>query len=220
MGTRGGPGAPRPPRPVQCSSPLPGLRTQDVCCRGAGVAWGVHECQTCDANPPNPPAVGQHPCPKGFRRANGSCVDVDECQRGVSAERALHQHPGQLRLPLPRGLHPGLVPEQLHLPPGDLGGAGAMLPGAAGGALRAAHPAQHHPPDLLLQPRGQGLGAGVPALPPLRLRGVSRRSAPPAPATTTRSSDPALQHPLPGPGPAPCPPGASPCPLPSWDRRP
>nr|XP_038028103.1 latent-transforming growth factor beta-binding protein 4-like isoform X7 [Anas platyrhynchos] len=125
-GHGGGPGAPRPPRPVQCSSPLPGLRTQDVCCRGAGVAWGVHECQPCDADPPNPPAVGQHPCPKGFRRANGSCVDVDECQEGgVLQERALHQHPGQLRLPLPRGLHPGLVPEQLHLWDRDRDGIGA-----------------------------------------------------------------------------------------------
>nr|XP_038028132.1 latent-transforming growth factor beta-binding protein 4-like [Anas platyrhynchos] len=88
-GHGGGPGAPRPPRPVQCSSPLPGLRTQDVCCRGAGVAWGVHECQPCDADPPNPPAVGQHPCPKGFRRANGSCVDVDECQEGGFCKNGL-----------------------------------------------------------------------------------------------------------------------------------
>ncbi|XP_071886064.1 latent-transforming growth factor beta-binding protein 4-like [Anas platyrhynchos] len=72
-----------------CSSPLPGLRTQDVCCRGAGVAWGVHECQPCDADPPNPPAVGQHPCPKGFRRANGSCVDVDECQEGGFCKNGL-----------------------------------------------------------------------------------------------------------------------------------
>ncbi|XP_068524718.1 LOW QUALITY PROTEIN: latent-transforming growth factor beta-binding protein 4, partial [Anas acuta] len=76
-------------RGAECSSPLPGLRTQDVCCRGAGVAWGVHECQPCDADPPNPPAVGQHPCPKGFRRANGSCVDVDECQEGGFCQNGL-----------------------------------------------------------------------------------------------------------------------------------
>ncbi|XP_066840853.1 LOW QUALITY PROTEIN: latent-transforming growth factor beta-binding protein 4 [Anser cygnoides] len=71
------------------SSPLPGLRTQDVCCRGGGVAWGVHECQPCDADPPNPPAVGQHACPKGFHRANGSCVDVDECQEGGFCQNGL-----------------------------------------------------------------------------------------------------------------------------------
>eukprot|EP00076_Gallus_gallus_P034695 XP_025000233.1 uncharacterized protein LOC107050762 [Gallus gallus] len=62
----------------ECSSPLPGLRTQHVCCRGGGAAWGVHECQPC--NPGDAPAV--EPCPKGFRRANGSCVDVDECREG------------------------------------------------------------------------------------------------------------------------------------------
>ncbi|XP_071886086.1 LOW QUALITY PROTEIN: latent-transforming growth factor beta-binding protein 4-like, partial [Anas platyrhynchos] len=38
---------------------------------------------------PNPPAVGQHPCPKGFRRANGSCVDVDECQEGGFCKNGL-----------------------------------------------------------------------------------------------------------------------------------
>ncbi|XP_071886049.1 latent-transforming growth factor beta-binding protein 4-like, partial [Anas platyrhynchos] len=37
----------------------------------------------------NPPAVGQHPCPKGFRRANGSCVDVDECQEGGFCKNGL-----------------------------------------------------------------------------------------------------------------------------------
>ncbi|KAB0396463.1 hypothetical protein E2I00_012107 [Balaenoptera physalus] len=31
----------------ECASPLPGLRTQEVCCRGAGLAWGVHDCQSC-----------------------------------------------------------------------------------------------------------------------------------------------------------------------------
>ncbi|KAM6288949.1 latent-transforming growth factor beta-binding protein 4-like, partial [Aegotheles albertisi] len=58
-----------------CSSPLAGLRTQDVCCRGAGVAWGVRECQ-----PSLPPRDA--PCPRGFQWLNGSCVDVDECEGG------------------------------------------------------------------------------------------------------------------------------------------
>uniref|UniRef100_A0A8V0Y7C6 Latent transforming growth factor beta binding protein 4 n=1 Tax=Gallus gallus TaxID=9031 RepID=A0A8V0Y7C6_CHICK len=64
----------------ECSSPLPGLRTQHVCCRGGGAAWGVHECQPCNPGMRDAPAV--EPCPKGFRRANGSCVDVDECREG------------------------------------------------------------------------------------------------------------------------------------------
>ncbi|XP_067101951.1 LOW QUALITY PROTEIN: latent-transforming growth factor beta-binding protein 4 [Osmerus mordax] len=34
----------------QCSSPLPGLRSQDSCCRGLGKAWGINECVLC---PPN-----------------------------------------------------------------------------------------------------------------------------------------------------------------------
>ncbi|KAM8986090.1 latent-transforming growth factor beta-binding protein 4 [Ara ararauna] len=62
----------------ECSSPLPGLRTQDICCRGgAGVAWGVHECEPC-AELPQLDA----PCPPGFQRHNGSCEDVDECSEG------------------------------------------------------------------------------------------------------------------------------------------
>ncbi|KAJ6663584.1 hypothetical protein lerEdw1_009663 [Lerista edwardsae] len=31
----------------ECSAPLPGLRTREICCRGAGVAWGVHDCLPC-----------------------------------------------------------------------------------------------------------------------------------------------------------------------------
>ncbi|XP_066495035.1 latent-transforming growth factor beta-binding protein 4 isoform X1 [Tiliqua scincoides] len=69
----------------ECSAPLPGLRTREVCCRGAGLAWGVHDCLPCtsgDSGDSGP--VGRHEgtCPKGFRRQNGSCVDVDECQEG------------------------------------------------------------------------------------------------------------------------------------------
>uniref|UniRef100_A0A670IX00 Latent transforming growth factor beta binding protein 4 n=1 Tax=Podarcis muralis TaxID=64176 RepID=A0A670IX00_PODMU len=54
----------------ECSAPLPGLRTREICCRGAGLAWGVHEC------------LNEVACPKGFRRQNGSCIDVDECTEG------------------------------------------------------------------------------------------------------------------------------------------
>ncbi|MGH0155581.1 UNVERIFIED_CONTAM: hypothetical protein FKN15_073204 [Acipenser sinensis] len=34
----------------QCSSPLPGLRTQEICCRGQGKAWGISECALCPSN--------------------------------------------------------------------------------------------------------------------------------------------------------------------------
>ncbi|KAF7658545.1 hypothetical protein LDENG_00011270 [Lucifuga dentata] len=60
----------------QCSSPLPGLRSKEMCCRGIGKAWGITECVLC------PPHAGQSnsSCPAGFDRANGTqCVDVNEC---------------------------------------------------------------------------------------------------------------------------------------------
>ncbi|KYO41837.1 latent-transforming growth factor beta-binding protein 4 [Alligator mississippiensis] len=68
----------------ECSSPVPGLRTREICCRGTGVAWGVHECQPCATELAPAPALGPQaaPCPPGFRRLNGSCVDVDECAEG------------------------------------------------------------------------------------------------------------------------------------------
>uniref|UniRef100_A0A8C2KFT3 Latent-transforming growth factor beta-binding protein 1 n=1 Tax=Cyprinus carpio TaxID=7962 RepID=A0A8C2KFT3_CYPCA len=54
----------------QCSSPLPGLRSQEMCCRGVGKAWGINECTLCPAGS----------CPKGFERVNGTqCVDINEC---------------------------------------------------------------------------------------------------------------------------------------------
>ncbi|KAK3570249.1 hypothetical protein QTP86_017124 [Hemibagrus guttatus] len=34
-------------RSGQCSSPLPGLRSQETCCRGDGIAWGIKECTIC-----------------------------------------------------------------------------------------------------------------------------------------------------------------------------
>ncbi|XP_054855028.1 latent-transforming growth factor beta-binding protein 4 isoform X2 [Eublepharis macularius] len=67
----------------ECSAPLPGLRTREICCRGAGLAWGVHDCQPCAAGDGgDSSSVGRNEvaCPKGFRRQNGSCIDVDECQ--------------------------------------------------------------------------------------------------------------------------------------------
>lgn len=41
---------PCPPLAPQCSSPLPGLRTQETCCRGIGKAWGISECTLCPTN--------------------------------------------------------------------------------------------------------------------------------------------------------------------------
>ncbi|XP_034974403.1 latent-transforming growth factor beta-binding protein 4 isoform X2 [Zootoca vivipara] len=69
----------------ECSAPLPGLRTREICCRGAGLAWGVHECLPCangDVGDTSPVRRNEVACPKGFRRQNGSCVDVDECTEG------------------------------------------------------------------------------------------------------------------------------------------
>ncbi|XP_072704828.1 latent-transforming growth factor beta-binding protein 4 [Ciconia boyciana] len=71
----------------ECRPPLPGLRTPDICCRGAGVAWGVHECQPCAGHPNLPQRDA--PCPQGFQRSNGSCVDVDECQEGGFCQNGL-----------------------------------------------------------------------------------------------------------------------------------
>ncbi|TSR87315.1 Latent-transforming growth factor beta-binding protein 4 [Bagarius yarrelli] len=31
----------------KCSSPLPGLRSQETCCKGEGLAWGIKECTLC-----------------------------------------------------------------------------------------------------------------------------------------------------------------------------
>uniref|UniRef100_A0A4X2M4R0 Latent-transforming growth factor beta-binding protein 4 n=1 Tax=Vombatus ursinus TaxID=29139 RepID=A0A4X2M4R0_VOMUR len=68
-------------REGECASPLPGLRTQEVCCRGAGLAWGVHDCQPCSEHLSSVGRVGSSDaaCPTGFERVNGSCADVDEC---------------------------------------------------------------------------------------------------------------------------------------------
>ncbi|XP_077788592.1 latent-transforming growth factor beta-binding protein 4 isoform X4 [Podarcis muralis] len=69
----------------ECSAPLPGLRTREICCRGAGLAWGVHECLPCangDVGDTSPVGRNEVACPKGFRRQNGSCIDVDECTEG------------------------------------------------------------------------------------------------------------------------------------------
>ncbi|XP_076027506.1 latent-transforming growth factor beta-binding protein 4-like isoform X2 [Genypterus blacodes] len=60
----------------QCSSPLPGLRSKETCCRGIGKAWGISDCVLC------PPNTGQDnsSCLAGFERFNGTqCVDVNEC---------------------------------------------------------------------------------------------------------------------------------------------
>uniref|UniRef100_I3IXV3 Latent-transforming growth factor beta-binding protein 4 n=1 Tax=Oreochromis niloticus TaxID=8128 RepID=I3IXV3_ORENI len=60
----------------QCSSPLPGLRSKEMCCRGIGKAWGIDDCVICPENTGQSDAS----CPVGFERANGTqCVDVNEC---------------------------------------------------------------------------------------------------------------------------------------------
>ncbi|KAM4605849.1 latent-transforming growth factor beta-binding protein 4 [Discoglossus pictus] len=66
----------------QCSSPIAGLRTQEICCRGSGVAWGIHDCSPCPGHHGEAVLgpVQDSPCPKGFQRVNGTCLDIDECQ--------------------------------------------------------------------------------------------------------------------------------------------
>ncbi|XP_044161099.1 latent-transforming growth factor beta-binding protein 4 isoform X1 [Bufo gargarizans] len=66
----------------QCGSPIPGLRTQDICCRGSGVAWGIHDCTPCPGfnGEGTSGSLLQSPCPKGFERINGTCTDIDECK--------------------------------------------------------------------------------------------------------------------------------------------
>uniref|UniRef100_A0A672V314 Latent transforming growth factor beta binding protein 4 n=1 Tax=Strigops habroptila TaxID=2489341 RepID=A0A672V314_STRHB len=59
----------------ECSSPLPGLRTQDICCRGGGAGSSL-------CSPPPELPQRDAPCPPGFQRQNGSCEDVDECSEG------------------------------------------------------------------------------------------------------------------------------------------
>ncbi|XP_051580183.1 latent-transforming growth factor beta-binding protein 4-like isoform X2 [Myxocyprinus asiaticus] len=75
----------------QCSSPLPGLRSQETCCRSVGMAWGINECTLCPPGSGNT-VNGQGSCPKGFERINGThCVaqkviseEKDQCFRIVN----------------------------------------------------------------------------------------------------------------------------------------
>ncbi|XP_062861109.1 latent-transforming growth factor beta-binding protein 4 isoform X2 [Trichomycterus rosablanca] len=63
----------------QCSSPMPGLRSQETCCKGDGVAWGINDCILCPSGSGSRGSV-EGSCPKGFERVNGNqCVDVNEC---------------------------------------------------------------------------------------------------------------------------------------------
>ncbi|XP_040179079.1 latent-transforming growth factor beta-binding protein 4 [Rana temporaria] len=66
----------------QCASPFPGLMTQEICCRGSGVAWGIHDCTPCPGYQDGA-VVGifsESSCPKGYSRSNGTCIDIDECK--------------------------------------------------------------------------------------------------------------------------------------------
>ncbi|XP_024910631.1 latent-transforming growth factor beta-binding protein 1 isoform X1 [Cynoglossus semilaevis] len=60
----------------QCSSPLPGLRSKEMCCRGLGKGWGITDCVRCPENT----GRSNSSCLSGFERSNGTqCVDVNEC---------------------------------------------------------------------------------------------------------------------------------------------
>uniref|UniRef100_H3D0T5 Latent transforming growth factor beta binding protein 4 n=1 Tax=Tetraodon nigroviridis TaxID=99883 RepID=H3D0T5_TETNG len=65
----------------QCSSPLPGLRSKDMCCRGIGKAWGITSCVLCPQNTGKSTGQNNNSCPAGFQRTNQThcAVDVNEC---------------------------------------------------------------------------------------------------------------------------------------------
>ncbi|XP_066540517.1 latent-transforming growth factor beta-binding protein 4 isoform X2 [Hoplias malabaricus] len=67
----------------QCSSPMPGLRSKETCCRGDGLAWGISECTLCLPSSGSR-GRGDGGCPKGFERVNGTqCV----AQKVISSEK-------------------------------------------------------------------------------------------------------------------------------------
>ncbi|XP_019723478.1 latent-transforming growth factor beta-binding protein 4 isoform X1 [Hippocampus comes] len=71
----------------QCSSPLPGLRSKEMCCRGLGKAWGSSDCTLC---PPHKAGRNNSTCPVGFQPSNGTkCLDVDECLQPGLCENGL-----------------------------------------------------------------------------------------------------------------------------------
>ncbi|XP_056621635.1 latent-transforming growth factor beta-binding protein 4 isoform X2 [Triplophysa dalaica] len=87
----------------QCSSPLPGLRSQEMCCRGIGKAWGINECTLCPTGSGNS-VNGQGSCPKGFERVNGTQC---QAQKVISEEK--HQcfrivNQGSCSLPILRNI--------------------------------------------------------------------------------------------------------------------
>uniref|UniRef100_UPI0037E812CD latent-transforming growth factor beta-binding protein 4 n=1 Tax=Semicossyphus pulcher TaxID=241346 RepID=UPI0037E812CD len=70
----------------QCSSPLPGLRSREMCCRGIGKAWGTSDCVLC----PDNTGPTNSSCPAGFERGNATeCVDVNECLQPGLCENGL-----------------------------------------------------------------------------------------------------------------------------------
>ncbi|KAK7881956.1 hypothetical protein WMY93_028130 [Mugilogobius chulae] len=70
----------------QCSSPLPGLRSRETCCRGVGKAWGLSDCELC----PKHTDRSNSSCPVGFEKVNGTkCEDVNECDERGRCENGL-----------------------------------------------------------------------------------------------------------------------------------
>uniref|UniRef100_H3D0T4 EGF-like domain-containing protein n=1 Tax=Tetraodon nigroviridis TaxID=99883 RepID=H3D0T4_TETNG len=65
-------------------SPLPGLRSKDMCCRGIGKAWGITSCVLCPQNTGKSTGQNNNSCPAGFQRTNqthwlcdnGLCVNT------------------------------------------------------------------------------------------------------------------------------------------------
>ncbi|XP_077961884.1 latent-transforming growth factor beta-binding protein 4 isoform X3 [Gasterosteus aculeatus] len=88
----------------QCSSPLPGLRSRDICCQGIGKAWGTTECVLC----PDTTGKSNSSCPAGFERDNGmQCVaqsviseEKGQCHRVLGSGRG----PASCSLPILRSI--------------------------------------------------------------------------------------------------------------------
>uniref|UniRef100_A0A671TUS3 Latent-transforming growth factor beta-binding protein 4 n=1 Tax=Sparus aurata TaxID=8175 RepID=A0A671TUS3_SPAAU len=77
-----------------CSSPLPGLRSREMCCSGIGKAWGITDCVLC----PDNTGTHTHTCMCGnpcvclcvcVLMCVLMCVDVNECLRPGLCENGI-----------------------------------------------------------------------------------------------------------------------------------
>uniref|UniRef100_A0A3B5B1L6 Latent-transforming growth factor beta-binding protein 4-like n=1 Tax=Stegastes partitus TaxID=144197 RepID=A0A3B5B1L6_9TELE len=76
----------------QCSSPLPGLRSREMCCRGIGKAWGITDCVLCPDNTAD----------RGTACSGSAC----SCSAGFVLCRVISEEKGQCYRVLGSGLGP------------------------------------------------------------------------------------------------------------------